>query len=56
MPALEIQVLHRERIFQAFQQMGHYPLSVITAPIGYGKTMATMDFFVTAKRNMCGCL
>lgn len=31
--------------------MGHYPLSVITAPIGYGKTMATMDFFRHCKKE-----
>ena len=53
MSTLEIQVLHRDRIFQALQQMENYPLSVITAPMGYGKTMAVMDFFQRSqKRNI----
>lgn len=49
MPALEIQFLHRERIRQNLRRMKDYPISVITAPMGYGKTMAVLDFFRHAK-------
>ena len=45
MSALDIQILHRSRITQALEKGKQYPLSLITAPMGYGKTMAVMDLF-----------
>ncbi len=45
MPALELRQLHRERIQRALMRMREHPASIITAPMGYGKTMAVMDYF-----------
>lgn len=50
--ALDIQILHRPRIIQTLEQADRYPLSLIVAPMGYGKTMAVMDFFRSAERRV----
>ena len=52
MSALDIQILHRPRIIQTLEQADRYPLSLIVAPMGYGKTMAVMDFFRSAERRV----
>lgn len=51
MSELEIQILHRDRLCGYLAQSERYPLTVISAPIGYGKTMATLDFFKLSGRR-----
>lgn len=52
MLALDIKILHRPRIIQALEKARNFPLSIITAPMGYGKTMAVMDFFRSSEKRV----
>lgn len=40
-----LKILERNRIFQILQKMEDYPISVVIAPWGYGKTVAVTDYF-----------
>ena len=42
---LGLRIFRRERIFQILQKMENYPVSVIIAPWGYGKTVSVTDYF-----------
>lgn len=46
-----IKILRRNRIYQVLDRMEDYPISVIIAPWGYGKTMAVTDYFRQGKRK-----
>lgn len=40
-----MRMLRRERVFQMLQKMENFPVSVVIAPWGYGKTVAVTDYF-----------
>lgn len=47
---LTLHILHRDRITTALNSIYDYPLSLVIAPMGYGKTMAVNDFFENNNR------
>ena len=46
-------ILRRERIDQMLEGIFHHPLVVVTAPMGYGKSMAVQEYL---KDKECQCL
>lgn len=46
----KVKVLVRKRIMQKLENIFVYPLSIVHAPMGYGKTTAVQQFFAVQPR------
>lgn len=51
MPLKKIKLLNRERLNSLLSFIYDYPLTIVTAPIGYGKTTAVRSFLQYEKRH-----
>jgi len=47
-----LKILRRDRVNHVLECIFDYPLTIVEAPMGYGKTTAVRDF-ITAKRSPC---
>ena len=48
-------ILIRDRLNKKLEKILEYPITVITAPMGFGKTTAVRSFFPEIKFRTSGC-
>ncbi len=46
--------LKRERVNRALMSIFEYPLTIVEAPMGYGKTTAVREFLAARDVRVCG--